>query len=121
MPAPQLIDTALQLLLSGAKAPDRSTEAQNKAAGRAGLGWPPDRSETAPTVADLLPRDMQGRFLEVWLTTGTNVLFTQAISLLATLEDGGSEAVKLISESLEADIWQRVETLAAKWEGGSAQ
>ncbi|MDB6133044.1 MAG: hypothetical protein JWM59_1287 [Verrucomicrobiales bacterium] len=69
MSTPELIDTALQLLLSGA--------GSAKAAGRAGLGWPPDRSETAPTVADLLPRDMQGRFLEVWLTTGTNVLFTK--------------------------------------------
>jgi hypothetical protein len=58
--------------------------------------------------------------LELWLATGTNVLYNHVLGLFGTLEDGGMNAVKLITDSLEADIFDRLDELRTKWEGEKA-
>jgi hypothetical protein len=124
IPTAELIDTALQRLLSGStldalahsgggypqSPPDRGAFTR--------IGWQTDGIPMVPTVADLLPLDVQEKFLEVWLATGANVLYTAAISMLATLGDGGPEAVRLIADAMEAEIHNRVDDLRARWEGG---
>ncbi|MDB6134694.1 MAG: hypothetical protein JWM59_2937 [Verrucomicrobiales bacterium] len=124
IPTAELIDTALQHLLSGSfvdslahsgggypqSLPDRGAFTR--------IGWLQEGIPMVPTVADLLPQDMQGRFLEVWLTTGANVLHSNAVSLLATLGDAGPEAVRLVTDAMEAEIHDRVDGFRARWEGG---
>ncbi len=74
-----------------------------------------------PTLDDLLPLEMREKPLQVWLATGTNVLYSQALMIISTIVDGGSEAVALIRQSMEADLMDRMGDLVAKWEGGSAE
>lgn len=116
LPSAVVIDTALELLLSGHPTPaDTPTR---PAAWRHALGWHP--AGPPPTVDDLLPPDLQQRLLDVWLATGTNVAYNEAMAVIALIDEGGLPALKLVTESMEADLHDRLEVLRAKWEGGQA-
>lgn len=94
--------------------------ADYRKAWRVGLGWM-EGHNPPPTLDDLLPLEMREKPLQVWLATGTNVLYSQALMIISTIVDGGSEAVALIRQSMEADLMDRMGDLVAKWEGGSAE
>ena len=78
------------------------------------MGW--SEPTAAPVLADLLPADILQRFLDIWLATGTNLLYTQALITLADFEEG-PDAHKMILESLETDVLDRIETVRQLWAG----
>ena len=84
------------------------------------LGWT-EEDTPPPTMDDLLPLEMRQRCLDLWLATGTNVLYTHVQGMFATMGDGGLEAMKLVTDSMEVDILGRLDDLRTKWEGGKPE
>lgn len=83
---------------------------------KAALGWGPQ--PPAPTIGELLPADVLEKFLDVWHTTGANLLYFVASNALTDLaEKPGYQ--KEIMDILESDIMERMGALASKWEGGN--
>lgn len=83
---------------------------------RCSLGWTKE-VPPPPTIDDLLPPEMLRQALELWLATGTNVLYTHVQGMFVHLEGGGPEAWNLVKDSLEVEIIDRLEKLRKKWKG----
>lgn len=132
MSPPELIDAALELLLSEGKVDAAMAVSTQSAPYDPGnpspgyrqawnhrLGWA-EQDTPPPTLDHLLPLEMRQKCLDLWLATGTNVLYTTAQGMLGTFDKGGPDAAKLITDSLEADVFGRLDDLRTKWEGGQA-
>ena len=52
--------------------------------------------------------------MDIWLMTGDNFLYTHALVLLADIEES-NDAHKMIAESMEANVYNRLEDIRAKW------
>ncbi len=81
------------------------------------MGW--TEPTAAPSIADLLPGEILQQFLDIWDATGTNLLYTQALLILADFEEG-PDVHKMVLESMEADVLNRIEDVRKLWEGRAA-
>ena len=62
---------------------------------------------------------MAQQFLDIWLATGTNLLYTQALLILQDFEEK-PDYYKEVLESMTADVMQRMMDLQAKWQAAEA-
>jgi hypothetical protein len=65
-------------------------------------------------LADLLPPEVLQQFLDIWLYTGTNLLYTKALETLIDFEEA-PDYHKVVFESMESEMADAMHAVRAKW------
>ena len=81
------------------------------------VGWA--NQTTPPQLADLLPLDVQQQFLEIWLHTGTNLLYSKALETLIDFREKPGFH-REVFESMEGEMMDVMHFLSAKWDAEEA-